>query len=145
MHGVMTSRRVRCLSHINCYGGWTTRPYSVLERTVITLDHMWANGYSDDEQKFVLLRSMYTTMPIEDNKGLFDSHGFDPLVVDPKNIEVLGVLVMASERVTVCDTGDDSQGSPHPDIIRAILYDHKLLMGNFVPSFTTHYERLFGC
>jgi hypothetical protein len=63
---LLTQNRIRALSQINRFAGWTSRPYSVLEHSVIgavlCAHHPWLCAHQPDVQRAFLLHDMEETV-----------------------------------------------------------------------------------
>ncbi len=56
---IITKDRIAALGNINRWRGWTVRPYSVLEHTVIGVDAVRAHGMREDIQRQFLLHDLH--------------------------------------------------------------------------------------
>lgn len=61
MHTLLTKDRVRALANLNRWNGWTRRPYSVLEHSLIGFKVLRDMGYSREAQRGFLLHDLHET------------------------------------------------------------------------------------
>lgn len=139
MLGIITHRRILCLSHINCYDGWTNRPYSYLERAVIMVRWMNENGYDRSTQQLALLQGFSHTGHGFNAEELFKGHGMNPMQYDFEAVQVVKDLVGVAEKfVLTHDPVDDLK----PDMT-LVLWLKIPARDALITRFREAYERLF--
>jgi hypothetical protein len=137
---VVTRGRTEALANVNRWGGWTTRPYSVLEHSVIGASVLLHNSeallalvfllhdYEESEFGDIVtpIKHLYTNtaydLAVERfNIHLFDQAGVDAMLVRHPLVKRIDEEMAWAENRTVATRGDPRFDDAHPDTVTATL------------------------
>ena len=166
MTGLITTKRIDAMSFINRYNGWTDRPFSILEHTVIgTTMLRHENAHEDDQRGFLFhdveesaftdmirphkekyMNDQYDIDVAEWNADLCAGHGMklsqitSPLVTEMDD-RMLAAEIKCIARIT--DPKHPYDEHLHGDIRTMIQLKTFGTPDLAVAGFWVHYHRLF--
>lgn len=136
---VVTRGRTEALAKVNRWGGWTTRPYSVLEHSVIGASVLLQDGealmalvfllHDYEEAEFgdiitpikrLYMNTDYDLAVERFNIHLFDQAGVDAMLVRHPVVKRMDEEMVWAEHHTIATRGDPRFDGTYPDTVTSI-------------------------